>query len=245
MTMSLDLFRPSTDSRQSSRATPFVAWPFSIAAHVAVLGAALVIPLMATDVLPTPREVMSLMRAVPAPEPPPAPLPARPASILAQAIADKRLAPVNVPSSIGQETLVVSPRDTGFEDANRTQGGVVPGVELGGLDVPGSGIARPSVPETPVRPGGVIRRPEKIFDVRPVYPELAIRAKVQGMVIIEATIGRTGLVEDATVLRSVPLLDRPALDAVRQWRYTPTLLNGVPISIIMTVTVQFRLEAPK
>jgi protein TonB len=65
---------------------------------------------------------------------------------------------------------------------------------------------------------------------------------VQGIVIIEATIGPHGKVQEAKVLRSIPLLDQAALDAVKQWEFTPTLLNGVPVPVIMTVTVQFTLQ---
>jgi periplasmic protein TonB len=61
-------------------------------------------------------------------------------------------------------------------------------------------------------------------------------------VIIEATIGSDGRVQNARVLRSIPLLDDAALDAVKQWQYVPTLLNGVPVPVVMTVTVQFRLD---
>ena len=71
---------------------------------------------------------------------------------------------------------------------------------------------------------------------------MAQQARVQGVVIIEATIGVDGSVDSARVLRSVPLLDEAALEAVRQWVYTPTLLNGVPVPVIMTVTVQFTLK---
>jgi protein TonB len=67
---------------------------------------------------------------------------------------------------------------------------------------------------------------------------------VQGVVILEAIIGQDGRILDARVLRSIPLLDQAALDAVKQWEYTPTLLNGVPVPVIMTVTVQFTLPAP-
>ena len=66
--------------------------------------------------------------------------------------------------------------------------------------------------------------------------------KVQGIVIVEATIGPNGKVQDAKVLRSHPLLEAAALDAVRQWEFTPTLLNGSPVSVVMTVTVDFRLR---
>ena len=79
-------------------------------------------------------------------------------------------------------------------------------------------------------------------DVSPVYPPIAQSARVQGIVIIEATIGPNGKVTDARVLRSIPLLDQAALEAVRQWEFTPTLLNGVPVPVIMTVTVNFTLQ---
>jgi protein TonB len=84
--------------------------------------------------------------------------------------------------------------------------------------------------------------PRKIHDVAPRYPELAQHAGVQGMVIIEAVIAVDGSVRDARVLRSVPLLDHAALDAVKQWRYAPTRLGGVAVPVIVTVTVQFRLQ---
>jgi protein TonB len=89
--------------------------------------------------------------------------------------------------------------------------------------------------------GGNISAPRKIKDVKPVYPPIAQSARVQGIVIIEATIGVDGHVTDARVLRSIPLLDQAALDAVRQWQFTPTLLNGAPTPIVMSMTVNFTL----
>jgi protein TonB len=77
---------------------------------------------------------------------------------------------------------------------------------------------------------------------QPVYPQIAQTAKIQGIVIIEATIGKDGSVKDAKVLRSQAMLDQAALDAVRQWKFTPTLLNGQPVEVIMTVTVNFTLN---
>jgi TonB family protein len=94
----------------------------------------------------------------------------------------------------------------------------------------------------PVRVGGDILEPRKIRDVRPVYPDIARAANVQGIVIVEVTIDEFGTVGDARVLRSVPLLDEAALDAVRQWAFQPTLLNGVPTPVVMTVTVNFSLN---
>jgi protein TonB len=94
---------------------------------------------------------------------------------------------------------------------------------------------------TPVRVGGNIRPPEKTTHVTPIYPEVAKSARVQGVVILETLIDEQGRVADARILRSIPLLDQAALDAVRQWEFTPTLLNGVPVPVVMTVTVQFTL----
>jgi protein TonB len=75
-----------------------------------------------------------------------------------------------------------------------------------------------------------------------VYPAVAQAARVQGVVILEAVISGSGNVTDVKILRSVPLLDDAAIEAVRQWTYTPTLLNGVPVPIIMTVTVNFTMQ---
>ena len=100
-------------------------------------------------------------------------------------------------------------------------------------------VARAKARMAPVRVGGQIMPPRKIKDVQPVYPDLARTARVSGAVTIEATIGEDGKVTDARVVRSIPLLDQAALDAVRQWEYLPTLLNGVPVPILMTVKINF------
>jgi TonB family protein len=94
----------------------------------------------------------------------------------------------------------------------------------------------------PVRVGGPVAPPTKIKDVKPVYPASAQGSGVQGVVILETIIGPDGKVSDAKVLRSIPLLDQAAIDAVRQWEFTPTLLNGAPVPVIMTVTVNFALQ---
>ena len=93
-----------------------------------------------------------------------------------------------------------------------------------------------------LRVGGDIKTPTKIRDVRPVYPQEALDASVSGMVILEAVIDSQGNVRSARVLKSIPLLDQAALDAVREWRFTPTLLNGVPVPVMMTVTVNFTVQ---
>ena len=95
----------------------------------------------------------------------------------------------------------------------------------------------------PVRVGGNVRAPTRTHSAEPIYPPTARAAGVQGVIILEVVVGADGAVSNARVLRSIPLLDQAALDAVRQWRYEPTLLNGVPTSVIMTVTVNFTLPA--
>jgi TonB family protein len=92
-----------------------------------------------------------------------------------------------------------------------------------------------------VRVGGRIRPPQKTKDVRPVYPDIARAARVQGVVVLEVTVGVDGTVVDVKVLRSIPLLDAAALDAVKRWEFERTLMNGKPVAVIMTVTVQFTL----
>lgn len=113
--------------------------------------------------------------------------------------------------------------------------------------IPAGGVSRePGAPtyaeSAPVRVGGAINSPSKIKDVNPIYPTIARAARVQGVVIIEATIGVDGRVTDAKVVRSIPLLDEAALVAVRQWEFTPTTLNGQPVPVVMTVTVDFTLQ---
>ena len=93
-----------------------------------------------------------------------------------------------------------------------------------------------------VRVGGAIREPRKLKHVSPVYPDIARQARVQGVVILECTIGHDGRVTHVTVLRGIPLLEAAAVDAVKEWVYAPTFVNGVPARVIMTVTVNFKLS---
>ena len=95
-----------------------------------------------------------------------------------------------------------------------------------------------------VRVGSVILTPKKTKSVNPVYPPEAITQRVQGVVILEVFIGVDGKITEARVLRSIPLLDKAAVDAVLQWEYAPTQLNGVTIPVITTVTVVFNLGPP-
>jgi protein TonB len=92
-----------------------------------------------------------------------------------------------------------------------------------------------------VRIGGTIPQPAILVRVDPVYPQVAVFAHVAGVVVLEATVDREGRVQSVRVLRSIPLLNQAAIDAVRQWRYAPLLLQGTPVPFILTVTVAFGL----
>jgi protein TonB len=120
--------------------------------------------------------------------------------------------------------------------------GILAGVDGADVLAPPPLPTPPAAEAAPVRVGGAIRPPVKLHHVAPVYPPMAQAAKVEGLVIISATIDVEGRVIDATVLSGKPLLNQAAADAVRHWRFTPTLLNGVPVAVVMTVTVNFQLR---
>ena len=117
-------------------------------------------------------------------------------------------------------------------------GGVPGGVDAGRLQPP----PPPPPPQKPIPVGGDVVPPQRTKSVSPVYPAVARAARVSGIVILEAVIDVDGRVTDVRVLRSVPLLDEAAISAVQQWEYTPTLLNRIPVRVVMTVTVTFSLN---
>jgi protein TonB len=184
--------------------------------------------------MPTSNVVFVPMVATPVP-PPPA---VRRIETVTKPSTNPNAPPVEAPDGITKEPLSGLEFDEGVEAGPSIADiGVVHGIES--LTAP---PPPPSTQPKTVRQGGDIRPPQKIRDVAAVYPPIAQAARVQGVVIVEATIGTDGRVKDAHVLRSVPLLDEAALAAVRQWVYTPTRLNGEPVSVIMTVTVRFQLN---
>ena len=219
--------------------------PFSIIVHTLAVVAAVVFPLVVTngDRWPTPPTLLAFVGAPPPPPPPPAAAPPRaPAATTGPSATDA--APVVAPREITVETPSQYNRSSwlGIEG---TGAGEIPsgvGEHTAPPAPPPPSSAPPAAPQAPIPVGGDIRQPAKTRDVSPVYPSIAQTARVQGVVIIEAIISPAGKVVDAKILRSIPLLDAAALEAVRQWEYTPTLLNGVPVSVVMTVTINFQLR---
>jgi len=126
----------------------------------------------------------------------------------------------------------------------------IPGAEIGethGIDrlvsdaVADHVAPPPPAPPPPVRLHAGMQAPRKTVNVEPRYPALAQATHVEGVVILEAVIDASGSVASVRVLRSIPLLDQAAIDAVSQWRYTPALLNGSAVPVIVTVTLNFTL----
>jgi protein TonB len=212
----------------------------SIVVHLCVIAGVIVSPLLATDDLPEPpRATEFLLVTAKVPAPPPEPRPVTPAAVTSAA-------PVEAPDTVTPEppAPIVTPPgpiDLGVPTADLSDWGVVPGSVVAGDPLPPP-PPPPPAPRPAVRVGGDIRPPQRIHHVVPRYPTFARDARVQGLVILEATISEDGSVRDVHVLRGNPLLDNAAVDAVRQWRFTPTRLNGQAVPVVMTVTVSFSLN---
>jgi protein TonB len=240
------LFAGRPDERAARRR--WVAVPASVALHSLAAAAVVILPLLVAESLPASatgvRAFFVEPMTVPPPPPPPPPAlrgAAAPAPTLRNEPKTGGLVPpVEIPTDIRPESSIDMGGPAG--DPNGVEGGVPNGV-VGAIvaDSPEAAANPPAA--TPLRVGGDVREPRKVVHVAPVYPDLALKAGIEGVVIVEATIDDRGRVRDATVLRGVPVLDEAALEAVRQWVYTPTLLDGVPTPVVMTVTVRFQLRA--
>ncbi len=225
-----DISDPSVPLGDRSRYTVTI----SLLAHVIVIVVLVLVPLMATGALPSPRTVTIFIDAPRLTEPPATPRIARPERPMPVA---PDAAPVDVPETIRPETGL-----EGFENTIEGVTGVIAGTVAGDASaVLAPPPAAPPPPSQPVPVGGKVAPPAKVRGADPVYPAIAQAARVQGLVILQAVIGEDGRVRDVRVMKSIPLLDQAAVDAVRQWEYSPTLLNGVPVPVVMTVTVRFNL----
>jgi len=241
--MSHDMFGDLVSRKPAigSRRAPLVV--ASLVTHALAVLAIVTLSLVATEALPSPREAIEFFAApvppVDVPPPPPNPVASKSRQHRAPDV-DPNAAPLVAPEKIAPET--------GIEDevAKGSQVGLVFGSTSNAPEGFGwheDALPAPSPAATPpVRLHSGIEAPVKIADKAPVYPASASSAHIQGIVILEATIDGTGQVVDLKVLRSIPILDAAALEAVKQWRYRPARLNGMPIPVIVTVTVRFALN---
>jgi periplasmic protein TonB len=233
--MPRDLFGDVTRPSISIGNRKWYTLPVSLISHSAIVAILIALPILAPAVMPSvfADDDPEWMHAV-LPTPPAPPVPRK--LDTPRPDVNPNAAPLVTPDQITRE----NPDLPDFADQP------IVGV-IGGTDNIETILAPPpkpvpAPPQQPLRIGGTIRSPLKVRGADPVYPAIAQAARIQGIVIIEATISADGRVMNARILRSVPMLDQAAIDAVRQWEYTPTLLNGVPVPVIMTVTVQFTLS---
>jgi protein TonB len=219
-------------------------WPLSLVVHTGVAALAIALPILMSDDVPAPTATVRAFFVEPAALPAPPPPPPPPAGRVAQrsvAVAPVTThaaaftAPIEIPDEIQQESAL----DIGIEGGvpggveGGVAGGVVGGVVGGVLgDVPAA---------RPVRVGGNVKEPRKLRGGPPVYPALARQARIQGVVVLDCLVDTRGRVTEVHVVGGVPLLQDAAIDAVRQWIYTPTLVNGVPVPVQLIVTVTFRI----
>lgn len=209
----------------------------------------ILIPLIYTEALP--KAMMATMLTAPPPPPPPPPPPAavqvvhvKPQAHLMDA--GKLMAPKVIPKDVkiikeDAEPDMSAGMSGGVPGgvAGGSMGGVLGGV-IGGM----GGAPPPPKPKLtgPLRVGGNVQAARIINRVQPMYPPLARQTRISGTVRLHAIIGKDGTIQQLEVMSGHPLLQQSALDAVRQWRYQPTLLNGDPVEVDTTIDVIFSLN---
>jgi protein TonB len=229
-------------------------WAAATGLHIVILATLIIAPLYTTGTIQLAKYEVTPVVAPPAPPPPPPPAAGR---AVAPHITSKR---PNLTYTLGKVTALASiPKMVSLDNAaaapdlGGVMGGVpggVPGGQLGGslggvLGGTGSSIPIPP-PQQPaakriVRVGSNIKAPQQTFSVQPEYPVLARHAHVSGTVVVNAVIDEQGNVVGARAVSGHPVLIPAALNAVLQWKYEPTLLNGKPVAVEMEVTVYFQL----
>src|SRR6185437_1645841 len=205
----------------------------------------ILIPLMFTEALPK-GQLMTFLVAPPPPPPPPPPPAA--VKIVKQVETDIVNNQLRTPTKIPKQIKIIQE-----EDAPPPSTGVVGGVPggvpggsasgvIGGI-ISSTPVAVPKVAVSRVRVSSGVTQGLKVHDVQPQYPQMAKIARVQGPVVLAAVIGKDGTIQNLHVISTAsPLLNQAALDAVRQWKYRPYILNGEPVEVDTTITVNFTLS---
>jgi protein TonB len=230
----------------------------SFIAQCLLIGVAILIPLIYTDSLPR-TQLTSFLVAPPPPPPPPPPPAAAPVKVVRmipkQFDAGRLMAPKVIPKEIAMiKEDELPPVSGGAGVVGGIPGGIpggTPGGVIGGIisSVPQAAPPPPPVVAAPkpvapqrIRVGGNVQQAKLLNQPKPVYPPLAKQARIQGTVRFNAIIGRDGAIANLTVVSGHPLLVPSALEAVRQWKYQPTLLNGEPVEVVTQIDVNFTLQ---
>jgi periplasmic protein TonB len=205
-----------------------------------ILGIMILIPLIYTEALP--KALLTTFLVAPPPPPPPPPPAAAPVKVIrpkiipAQTMTAPRVIPKNV-AIVKDEAPDLAGVDGGFGVAGGAAGGVLGGI-LGGSNGPAPPkIAAPAR----IKVGGNVQAAKMLRQTLPVYPQIAKTAHVSGTVTLHAIIAKDGTVQELQYVAGPPLLMKAAMDAVRDWRYTPTQLNGDPVEVDTTISVVFSL----
>jgi protein TonB len=219
--------------------------------QVGLLSILILLPLIYTEALPK-AMLTTLLVAPPPPPPPPPPPAATPVKVVKPAARLIQAGKLMAPRAIPKEVAIIKEQELPPEvSPGSAIGGVpggVPGGQAGGVlggIIGGTGSMPPPPREAPkrIRVGGQVQAAQLVNKVQPLYPALAKQARIQGTVRLQAVIAKNGSVEELQVLSGHPLLVQAALDAVKQWRYRPTLLNGEPVEVVTTIDVVFTLSS--
>jgi protein TonB len=215
-----------------------------------LLGVMVLVPLIYTEALP--KAMLTTFLVAPPPPPPPPPPAAAPVQKVIRPMAKlMQSGKLQAPTAIPKQVTMIKEEEMAPDMGVGVVGGVpggIPGGQSGGVlggiigGVIGSNLPPPPK-ATParIRQGGNVQQAKLINMVRPIYPPLAKQARISGTVRLHAIIAKDGSVIQLEVVHGHPLLVQSALDAVRQWRYQPTLLNGEPVEVDTTVDVVFSL----
>jgi len=224
---------------------------FSFCVQVLLLGVLILVPLIYTEAIDLKQFSSTLLVAPPPPPPPPPPPTAQPIArvrpIARIMQAGKMMAPTVIPKQVAKIIEEDIPDTGGVGVIGGVPGGI-PGGQAGGVlggiigGVTGSHLPPP--PPTPKRivVGGNVQQARLVSQPRPVYPPLAKQTGLQGTVVLRALIGTDGAVREVQLVSGPYLLAQAAMDAVLQWRYQPTLLNGQPMEVETRITVIFMLN---
>jgi protein TonB len=211
--------------------------------QLALVGFLVLLPLIFTEALPKGQLTTWLVAPPPPPPPPP---PAAPKIEHVQRVSEIVDGALRAPTKIPKQIKMIQ-EDEAPPPSTGVVGGVVGGVPGGSAGGVIGGIISSNVPPpkvaTPqkVRISSGVAEGNKIHDVQPAYPQMARIAHIQGDVVLQATISKTGSIENLRAVSGHPILIQAALDAVRQWKYKPYILNGEPVEVETQVTVKFHM----
>jgi protein TonB len=217
---------------------------FSFILEAVVVGVMVLIPLLFTEALPKAQLMMSLVAPPPPPPPPPPPAAVK---IVKQIQTDIVNGQLRTPTKIPKKVEIIKEEEAPPPSMGVVGGvpGGIPGGQMGGVIggiISSTPMAVPKVAVQRVRVSQGVTAGLVIKRVNPTYPPLARTARVQGSVVLAAVIGKDGTIQNLHVLSGHPLLTQAALDAVKQWRYKPYILNGEPVEVDTQVTVNFTLS---